>query len=96
MTQTGQPAQSALRGRVPPRRPGFAEGRQPCLDFASGPGVGGPDGLGNEHSCYGPFDGVTPAGLCSASVSNCSNCGYDHHRGGWQVCPVREQEDPDA
>jgi hypothetical protein len=93
MTQADQPA---LQGTIPARRPGYSDGRQPCADFVSGSIRDGFDDIGNRHSCYGPFDGVTPHGLCTASVSNCGNCGYDHHPGGWQTCPVRAQEDPDA
>ena len=71
----------------------FTTGKQPCVDFRPRRERNGYGDWDNEHSCYGPFDGVTPAGLCTVTVSNCETCGYDHHRGGWQTCPVRARED---
>ena len=62
-------------------------GEQPCKEFKPKDGVF--PGMGNEHSCFGPWDEARHGKVrCEGTVSYCMNCHRDHHERGYEACPL--------
>lgn len=64
----------------------YTTGIQPCKDFNPRK-----EGFWNDnvHECFCKDE---QGKHCDKSVSNCSNCGYDHHEGGLETCACANKD----